>query len=192
MKTYPLSSVTRPACQRGATLLIALIMLAAMALLAVFAFNSSTLNLRVVGNSQIRQEALAAVQAAIESTISTPTFITNPTAVAALPIAVTIAGASYSVTLSPAPKCYRYRVIPTAELDLAPPVFKDKSCLGAVQTDFGTDNDSASGNTTDSICANTEWNVRATVTDASSKASVTINQGIAARALTTDAATYCN
>ena len=161
-------------------------------MLAVFAFNSSTLNLRVVGNAQIRQEAVAAVQTAIESTISSPTFITTPAAVAANPIVVTIAGASYSVTLSPAPKCYRYRVIPTSELDLAPPTFKDKTCLGAVQTDFGTDNDSASGSLTDSICANTEWNVRATVTDAASKASVTINQGVAARALTTDAVSYCN
>jgi hypothetical protein len=185
---------SQPSAQRGATLVIALIMLVALALLAVWAFNSSTANLRIVGNTQARQEAVAAVQNAIELTISSSAFTKNPTAVAANPIAVDVNGDGvndYSVTLSPAPYCYRYRVIPTSALDLSAPAFKDKKCLGPTQTDFGTDNDSATGGSVDSICASTDWTVRAVMTDAVSKANVAINQGMTVRVLTTDAINNC-
>jgi Tfp pilus assembly protein PilX len=58
--------------QRGATLIVALIMLVALAMLSLWSFNSGTMNLRVVGNSQARQEVVAAAQAATEMTLSTP------------------------------------------------------------------------------------------------------------------------
>ena len=180
--------------QRGATLVIALIMLVALALLAIWAFNSSTTNLRIVGNTQVRQEAVAAVQTAIESTISSTQFSVNPTAVAANPVLVDINGDGvndYSVSLTPIPTCYRYRVIPTSALDLAAPAFKDKKCLGPTQTDFGTDDDSVTGGSVDSICAATDWNVRGVMTDAATKATVAINQGMTVRVLTTDAVNNC-
>ena len=70
--------------QRGATLVVALIMLVALAMLSVWAFNAGTMNLRVVGNSQARQEVVTAAQAAIELTISTPALHSvDPVAVAA-------------------------------------------------------------------------------------------------------------
>ena len=188
-------SLPSPARVRGATLVIALIMLVALALLAVWAFNSSTTNLRIVGNTQVRQEALAAVQAAIEATISSSQFSRTPGAVAANPIPVDVDGdgvADYSVTLSPAPVCYRYLVKKTAELDLAAPGFKDKKCLGPTRSDFGVDDDRAAAAAAgDSLCANTDWNVRAVLTDAATHARVAINQGVTVRVLTTDATKIC-
>jgi len=180
--------------ERGATLIIALIMLVTLALLAVWAFNSSTANLRIVGNTQVRQEAAAAVQTAIETTISSTQFHLNPPAVAANPILVDVNGDGvndYSVALSPAPYCYRFKVIPTSALDLAPPAFKDKKCLGPTQTDFGSDVDTVTTGSADSICASTDWNVRGTLTDVSTGAAVAMNQGMSVRVLTTDANTYC-
>lgn len=183
------------ASQRGAVLIIALIMLVAMALLAVTAFKSSTLNLRVVANTQLRQEAVAAVQTAIERTISSPMFSTNPAAVAASPIPVDVNGdgkADYSVTLSPVPKCYKYRVLKNSELDLAPPLVKDKRCQKPVSDNFGLDDGGAGATTSaDSLCADSEWNVRGVVTDANTQVSVAINQGVAFRVSTTDAANGC-
>lgn len=185
----------RAARERGATLVIALIMLVALALLAVRAFNSGTTNLRIVGNTQARQETLAAAQVAIEATISSSLFTKDPAGVAGNPIPVDLDGdgvADYIVTLSPAPVCYRKKVIPTAALDLAAPAFKDKNCLGSTQTDFGTDSDTATAGSTDSLCANSDWNVRAVVTDVATKASVALNQGVTVRILTTDADNFCH
>jgi hypothetical protein len=194
------TSGARPAGQRGATLVVALIMLVALALLAVWAFNSSTANLRIVGNTQVRQEAVAAVQTAIEATISSNQFTLNPAAVAANPIPVDIGGVTYTVTLAPPPAaasapaiaCYRYKVIPTSALDLAAPAFREKTCLGPTQTDFGLDSDTMTGNATDSICASTDWNIRAVVTDAATRANAAINQGVTVRVFTTDAVNACS
>jgi hypothetical protein len=188
------SSRSRATRERGATLVIALIMLVALALLAVRAFNSGTTNLRIVGNTQARQETLAAVQTAIEATISSPQFTKTPAAVAANPIPVDLNGdgvTDYTVTLSPAPVCYRKKVIPSSALDMAAPAFKDRNCQAPAKTDFGIDNDTPTGSDTDSLCANTDWNVRAVVTDAVTKASVAINQGVTVRVLTTDADNNC-
>ena len=180
--------------QRGATLVVALIMLMALSLLAVQAFRSSTTNQRIVGNTQVRQEALAAVQAAIEATISSAQFTKTPADVAAVPILIDIDGdgvAEYTVSLTPAPVCYRKTVIPTSALDLAAPTFKDRNCLGPTQQEFGTDSDPLATHN-DSICANTDWNVRAVVTDAASRTSVAINQGVTVRVLITDAENSCS
>ena len=51
-----------PSSQRGATLVLALIFLVLMSLFALSAFNSSSSNLRIVGNTQARQESLATAQ----------------------------------------------------------------------------------------------------------------------------------
>jgi len=50
--------------QTGATLLVALIFLVMMTMFAVTAINMSTVNLRIVGNTQISKALDAAAQAA--------------------------------------------------------------------------------------------------------------------------------
>lgn len=64
--------------QRGAVLIISLLLLVAITLLGVSAINSSTVNLMVVGNLQAQQDAEAQTQEAIEAVISSATWFTNP------------------------------------------------------------------------------------------------------------------
>lgn len=58
-----------PHAQRGVTLVIALIMLVLLTLLVITAYSLSTSNLRAVGNMQLRNEAIAAANVAIEREI---------------------------------------------------------------------------------------------------------------------------
>ena len=78
--------------QRGTSLLIALILLAAITFLSVSGFNAGTANLRSVAGSVAILEATSAAQAAIDRTISSTLFTTQPQAVAAAPIDVDIDG----------------------------------------------------------------------------------------------------
>jgi type II secretory pathway pseudopilin PulG len=64
--------------QRGATLVVSLIMLALITLLVTSAFSLSTSSLRSVGNMQNRDEAIAAANKAIEQVLSSP-FTNAPT-----------------------------------------------------------------------------------------------------------------
>jgi hypothetical protein len=58
--------------QRGATLVVSLIMLVLIALLVTSAFTMSSTNLKAVGNMQNRNEAIAAGNKAIEQVLSSP------------------------------------------------------------------------------------------------------------------------
>jgi hypothetical protein len=179
--------------QRGVTLIVSLIMLLALAMLSVWAFNSGTMNLRVVGNSQARQEVVSAAQAAVELTISSPLFTQQPAAVAAAPIPVDLDGdgaPDYQATLFPAPSCYRVRVLKVSELD--PSSVGDRACLGSsAAQNSGIVTVGSTPATGDSLCADSEWNLRATVADPRSHATATVNQGIAVRSLSTDTANAC-
>ncbi len=64
--------------QRGATLLVGLIMLVLLTLLAVSAINMSTVNLHITGNMQAQVEAAAAAQQAIEGVIDDLDNFNNP------------------------------------------------------------------------------------------------------------------
>ena len=179
--------------QRGATLIIALIMLVALAMLSLWSFNAGTMTLRVVGNSQTRQEVVSAAQAATELTLSTPLFTQDPLAVAAGAIPIDIDGDAqpdYQARLTPAPACYRVRVLKVNELD--PSSEGDRACLGSstVQNP-GIETAGAAPATGDSLCADSEWNVRSVVSDARTRATAAVNQGIAVRSLTTDTASAC-
>ena len=179
--------------ERGATLIVALIMLVALAMLSLWSFNAGTMNLRVVGNSQARQEVVAAAQAATELTLSTPLFTQDPLAVAAGPVPIDIDGdtvADYAARLTPAPTCYRVRVLKVNELD--PSSAGDRACLGSsMAQNPGIEIAGAAPSIGDSLCADSEWNLRTVVTDQSSRATAAVNQGIAVRSLTTDTASAC-
>jgi hypothetical protein len=182
----------RRAQQRGVTLFVGMIILAALSLMAAWAFSSSTMNLRVVGNSQTRAEVFAVGQAAIEQTISSPVFMQQPLAVAAAPIPFDVDGdgvADQSARLVPAPSCYRTRAVRMNELDAA--VEADRPCLrSASSANLGIESTTGAG-IGDSLCADSEWNVRALVTDVATGATVAMAQGVAARGLVTDAANGC-
>ena len=68
-----------PGLQRGATLIVGLIMLVLITLLVTSAFTLSTSGLKSVGNMQARDEAIAAGNKAIEQVVSSP-FTNSPVA----------------------------------------------------------------------------------------------------------------
>ncbi len=184
--------IRTPRQQRGATLITALIMLVALALLAIWAFNTSTTNLRVVGNTQARQEALSVAQAAVEQTISSPLFIKEAAAVAASPIPIDFdndGNNDLEARLSPQPACYRVRILKVNELD--PGSSGDLPCMGSSSAQGGIEIDGAAPPVGDSLCADSDWNIRAVVNDPRSNANVAVNQGIAVRSLSTDTANAC-
>ena len=98
-----------PRAQSGMTLFVAMIILVMITLLITSAFKTSNTNLKIVSGMQGRQEAIAASQAAIEDTISSAFFTSNPSLVAANPVGVDINNDGtddYSVTMG-LPKCLR-------------------------------------------------------------------------------------
>lgn len=186
----PPSAIAR---QHGATLIVTLIFLMIMSVMTVMMFNMTTTNVKITGNAQVRSEALAAAQVALASTISNTQFSTNPALIAATPFTVDIDGdgtPDYSVTRDPQPKCNKVKTIKANELD--PSIPADLACMGsAAAGNSGIDSAITGSSAGDSMCANSEWNIRASVTDPASKAEVAVNQGVALRVLVTDADTAC-
>jgi hypothetical protein len=163
-----------------------------MAMLSVWAFNTGTTNLQVVGNSQSRQEVVTAAQAAIELTISSPLFTQQPAVVAAAPIPVDIDGDGHpavSVNIVPAHACYRMRVLKVNELDPSSP--DDLPCLGSSSTQTGIETVGTAPPAGDSLCSHSDWTVRAVASDPRTQATAAVNQGVALRSLTTDATNAC-
>lgn len=133
--------------QRGATLLISLIMLVVLTLFAVSAFNLSSVNLRIAANYQDQKTMEAVVQQAIEQVISTPTaFSLTPTAQT-----ITVYGRNVSIS---APKC-NYAVTAKG--------YTKK--IGEVTPE------------------DTDWEIRGSVTDATTGAGAAIVQGVRIRLL---------
>lgn len=178
--------------QRGMTLVIALILLTAMGLLAAWALRNGTTNLRTVHNQQMRQESLAAAQAAVERTISSSQFMLDPVAAAAQPIDVDIDGDGQTdlrATLTPAPRCFRSRTVTGQELD--PMNERDRPCLTSSSSGNTGIENTPSGRPASALCVDNEWNVRATAADPDSGAVMTLNQGVSLRGLVSDAEEAC-
>ena len=173
---------------------MALILLVVMSLFAVSAFLFSTTHLRIVGNMQARSEGEAAAQVAIEQAVSSPTFALNPAQAASVPLVVDNGNARYTVRITPVPSCYRVRIVKNSELD--PASAADVSCVrsGTVQMPGVTQPTQAqAGQLADnSLCADTDWNLRADVTDARTGLHVAVNQGVSVRMIAADAAANCN
>ena len=181
-------------CQRGTALFVVLIILIAIAWFALSSFRISGQHLQIVGNDQARSHAEAAASRAIEQTLSSSAFATDPVGTAAVPIHTDIDGDGnndFVAMLTPPPKCYRVRPIKTSEFPV-PLSEGDKQCL--VSNDPGTGYDEHTGAPTtagNSFCANTEWNMTAVVADASSGSAVAVSQGVAIRKKKSEADTFC-
>jgi type II secretory pathway pseudopilin PulG len=192
MNGHPQGLRCRSQHQRGVTLVIALILLGAMGLLAAWALRNGTTNLRTVHNQQMRQEALAAAQAAVERTISSSQFMLDPVTAAAQPVEVDIDGDGQTdlrASLTPAPRCFRSRTVTGQELD--PMSERDRPCLSSSSSGSTGIETTPSGRPTGTLCVDNEWNVRATVTDPDSGAVMTLNQGVSLRGLVSDADGAC-
>ncbi|MBL8473336.1 MAG: pilus assembly PilX N-terminal domain-containing protein [Rhodocyclaceae bacterium] len=143
--------------QRGVTLVVALLMLIIITVVVVSAINSSTINLRIAGNAQIRDEARYAAQQAIEQFISSYSkFYPAPAdVVTTVPIDINRDGTTdYTVSI-PRPKCVRVsQQIPPRTLQCA------------------------SGARSNLYCWDSVWEVTATATDTNSGVSQTVTQGV--------------
>ncbi|MHB8493641.1 MAG: pilus assembly PilX family protein [Casimicrobiaceae bacterium] len=166
--------------QRGATLVIGMIMLILVTLFVLAAINMSTTNLQVMGNEQARNEAIAATQQVIEQ-VSSRDFTTNPVAVTAT---VDVAGngsTGYAVAVA-VPKCLNSVPVKLTELSATDP--NDIPCFGSAASSApGVPSGAGSGN---SYCSSTQWDISATTTDATNNTgtSVTVHQGIGKRVAT--------
>ena len=173
--------------QRGATLLISLIMLVMMTLLAVTSFNLGKGSLQSVGNMQQRNEALAAAQETMEQIISSASFATSNTIITAANSSCPNGGivntkcidtngdgnADVTVTVA-TPTCVKAAVIPNDQLDEA-----------------NVDCSNSTSPLQYSFCSNTLWEVSVTAVDATTQAQYSITQGIAMPARTEEIAQKC-
>ncbi len=141
--------------QRGATLIIGLIMLVLITLIVVNAFTLSSTNLKSVGNMQVREEAIAAANLAIEHVIFGSSFTEVPVA-QSINVDINKDGINDYVVAIAAPTCVRALVAANA--------VQSDTELGAVMSA--------------AVAWNTEWDINATVTDAASGASVRVRQGV--------------
>lgn len=179
--------------QSGITLVTSLIFLVLISLFAITTFNLSSGNFRIVGNMEVRQESMSAAQVAVEQTISSNQFATNPDGVAESPVNVDIDGdgtTDYVAAMTPKPSCTRARYIKQTELDASKR--SDKGCLTtSLQGNIGLDSADAVAKAGNSECTETQWNIRAEVADPRTNAKVAINQGAGVRVLNAEAESAC-
>jgi hypothetical protein len=101
-----------PVSQRGATLVVGLIMLVLITLLVTSAFMLSSSNLRSVGNMQNRNEAIAAANKAIEQVVGSP--FTDAPAAEAINVDIDNDNTTDYVVNFAAPTCVSASLLPGA------------------------------------------------------------------------------
>ena len=154
--------------QKGATLLVGLIMLVLLTLMAVTSFRLGRSNLQIVGNMQFRNETLRAAEEAVEGVISKPTSVT---AASAASVDVNADGVP-DVTITITPTLVQAHVKKNSALDLTDP--GQLGCtLGQAQA-FGVVG-AATGN---SLCAATLYDLAVVATQAATNTRVELHQGV--------------
>lgn len=139
--------------QRGATLIVGLIMLVLLTLVVTSAFMLSTGNLKAVGNMQFRNEAAAAANKAIEQVLGSD--FTKAPGAEQVNVDINNDGSTDYVVDVAKPTCIRASVAAAAA--------KSSLKLPAMSTQSYW---------------NTVWDIDATVSDAVSGASIRIRQGV--------------
>lgn len=144
--------------QRGATLLVTLIMLVVLTLFAVTGFNLSSVNLKIVGNFYQQKLTEAQVQQAIEQVMSTVNIFTAPAATC-LPSGIAPSGTPLACAS-------------TADVLIERPACNYTAAAKGYTKKIG-----------ELTPEDTSWEVRASYTDPSTKASAAIVQGVSVRML---------
>jgi Tfp pilus assembly protein PilX len=156
----PMTTLRR---QRGATLIVGLIMLVLITLVVSTAFMLSTTNLKSVGNMQYREEALAAANAAIEEVISSDAIFFRVAAGTA-PAVQFVGVGDYAVDVNKPVCLYATPVATNSSNDANPNVHSEGSTGGAVSGIPGF--------------LDTYWDIAATVNDGMSGTRVETHQGV--------------
>lgn len=152
--SLPRRRCARRPLQRGATLIIGLIMMVLITLIVVNAFTLSSANLKSVGNMQFRQEAIAAANEAGELVISSA--FTDAPADQSINVDINKDGTVDYVVAVAAPTC-----------------IKASTASSAAPSDVELGAAMSAGSTW-----NTEWDIDARVSDVASGASVRVRQGV--------------
>lgn len=159
-------AITEYPLQRGATLIVGLIMLVLVTLLVVTSFSISTINVQSVGNMQFREEAISGANRAIEITFSLPTMPVatqrgDSSAEVSVPLDINANGTT-DYTALVARTCVGATAIVTA----GGPGTLSSGTLGFV------------GGANDYMVV---WDYRATINDAATGTSVRVHQGVRER-----------
>jgi Tfp pilus assembly protein PilX len=160
---------------RGSVLIISLIMLIVMTLMAMAAIKMSTIVLRAVNNSQTRNEAMAAAMSTLDQILSSD-FSSNLAGTANTYTVAINANKSYDVVV---PEPCIQKVVPIKNTDLDLSKAEDKKCYETLTNPY-------------SACAQTIWEVKASVNDGWFGANVSVTQGTGVRMDNSTATVYAN
>lgn len=165
--------------QRGATLIVGLIMLVLITLMVLSAFNLSSSNLKSVGNMQAREEAVAATNQAVEQLISsiTASSSTAQSSIVALATAAQINPTSVDINNDS-----------QADFSVQPVV----TCTRAIKASDASPSDVEMAATmTTGAFWNADFDIKATTEDLASGAKVESHQGIRVRLSEVDKNAAC-
>lgn len=164
--------------QAGITLVVSLIMVIVLTLLVVSAIRFGNINLKIASNVQAEAEASAAAQVAIEETVEKILATENIDLIGAQSaMPVNTGGKDFMVSVTK-PACIFSRNVSNAELQADDP--DDVTCFEDNGSDPIID---ANGNPIPkpSACKEQQWDIAASVNDASTGAKVEIVQGVKIR-----------
>lgn len=175
-----MNKLRSPRSQRGFTLVTTLVFLAIFLIFAISMAGSSLVNTKVASNQQFRLEAKTVAQQGIEQVLNQPFTSVPITQVTPVPVDVNGDGKTDYTAQVDAPVCTGTQPVLNQDLDPTNP--NDVGCMfsGSSQN---TGIILASGGVSQPPCQATQWEVRSSVTDPNSSASVTVHQGVAVRAL---------
>jgi Tfp pilus assembly protein PilX len=163
--------------QRGATLIVGLVMLVVLTLLVISAIRSGNTNLRIVGNMQMQEEASVAAIQATEQVISTADFTLNPGVSQVVAIDINMDGTTdYSASVTPV--CTGSIALTNAVLD--PANAADAPCISsatAQNTGLMVSGVPAAATGT-SWCYAQQWELTANVSDPRTGATAETVQGV--------------
>ncbi len=185
-----------PQREQGMTLMMALIMLIVLTLLALASFNLTQANMQVVTNMQQRDAVTFAARGVLDEVLSSAAFHAN--------VGQTLSqqpgcpeGPDHRcidsngdgtndvvVAVKVAPKCVKVKTVKTTDLDIAIP--EEMKC-STQEGQKGQEN----GNTGNSMCADSVWEVQVEAVDNISKAKMTVTQGIGVRVAVDTIMTKC-
>lgn len=164
--------------QRGFVLVTALIFLVILTLLVVSAIRGGNSSLKIAGNMQQKEEAVAAAQQATEQVISA-NFTANPIA-QTINVDINKDGTTDYVVTVPAQTCTSTKALQNSDLNSALPA--DQPCISSSAAgNTGLMVAGAPAATGQSWCNQQKWEVEARVADAVTGAAVTTHQGVSMR-----------
>lgn len=175
---------TLPKGESGVVLIVVLVMLGILTAIVATLVNTSSINFRIAGNQQYRQEAQMAAQGAIETYISNPANfkIPLPTANSAIGLDLDGDGTEEYSAVVPPPACLRSIPIKLTELDVTSA--DDAPCYGTGAVQNSGILGSGGAATGSSWCSKMMWDVASSVDDsATTNVKVEVHQGIYLRAL---------